>query len=316
MQHPIAAAASAAGFFDSKPATGHPLDFWRKTLDSIPFGKIFSMEHRPEALTGWPTEETTIWSATMAAPPFTPWPDGYGEMIGYIGLGEAIKKTIAWGQAVSDMGYEVKSNPLLPVRSIAIRAGLGVPGLFGLMITPSHGSFVYIGTILVRMTPPEGARGPEHDNSPGCEKCGNCVKACPTGAITSNGLDQMKCLRKDMKYHEDMPEEHFSLMGRRILGCNTCQSACPHNSKVVPVTPTAEMIAPFKLEELFAGPDVDGIAARTTRIHTDKTKLQIQSVLAAANTGRADLLPYIRKLADEEDETLRRVSRWAIEKLA
>ncbi|MDR1621694.1 MAG: hypothetical protein LBS00_04900, partial [Synergistaceae bacterium] len=79
MTHPIAAAALAAGFLDAKPATAHPLDFWRETLDRLPFGKIFSMEHRPEAFSGWPVSETTIWSATLATPPFNPWPDGYGE---------------------------------------------------------------------------------------------------------------------------------------------------------------------------------------------------------------------------------------------
>ena len=57
MFHPIADAALAAGFLDVKPATGHPLDFWRETMDGIPFGKILPMEHRPEVLSGWPEEK-------------------------------------------------------------------------------------------------------------------------------------------------------------------------------------------------------------------------------------------------------------------
>ena len=160
MPHPIAAAALAVGFFDVKPATGHPFGFWRETMDRIPFGKIFSLEHRPEALSGWPAE-TTIWSATMAAPPFTPWPAGYGEVSGYYAALCGIqKKEAAWAQAVRDMGYEVcefTSQRRLPARAAAIRAGLGIPGLFGPMITPRHGSFVYIGTILVRMAPLGGS---------------------------------------------------------------------------------------------------------------------------------------------------------------
>ena len=319
MLHPIAAAAFNDGFLDVKPATGHPLDFWRETLDRIPFGKIFSMEHRPEELSGWPAGETTIWSATLPTPPFTPWPDGYGEVDSYYALlDDARKKTTAWGQAVMDMGYEVicDTRPRLPVRAIAIRAGLGIPGLFGPMITPLHGSFVHISTLLVRMAPPAGTRGPEHDQSAGCEKCGNCAEACPTGAVTGSGVDQTKCLRYDINNPDNMPEEHYPLMERRLRGCDACQRSCPHNSGVAPIAPSAEMIAPFRLEELLAGPDVDAIAARITADHTEKARLRIQSVLAAANTGRADLLPSIRKFADEEDETLRRVSRWAIEKLS
>jgi epoxyqueuosine reductase len=315
MSHPIAAAALAVGFLDAKPATGHPLDFWRETLNRIPFGKILSMEHRPEYISGWPSE-TTIWSATRQTPPFTPWPARYGEVSGYYTtLNENEKRENAWAQSVRDMEYEVIDNPIIPRRAMAIRAGLGVPGLFGPMITPLHGSFVYIGTIMVRMIPPEGTRGPEYDRSPGCEKCGNCAEACPTGAITSDGVDQTKCLRKDMNYLDDIPEEHYSLMGRRIMGCDACQLVCPHNREVAAVTPSAEMIAPFGLEELLVGPDVDAIAARITSHYTDRAKLRIQAVLAAANTGRADLLPHIRKFLDSEEETLRRVARWAVDKL-
>ena len=315
MSHPIADAALAAGFLDVKPATGDSLDFWRETMDGIPLGKIITLEHRPEVLSGWPTE-TTVWSATMATPPFTPWPAGYGEVSSYYAaLSKAEKKEATWKQAVKDMGYEVADNPRLPRRALAIRAGLGVPGLFGPLITPLHGSFVYIGTIVVRMAPPDGTYGPEHDRSPGCERCGNCVEACPTGAITKEGVDQMKCLRKDMGYPDDMPETHYSLMGRRIMGCDTCQRVCPHNREIVSVTPSAEMVAPFRLEELFNGPDTDAISARITKNYTNRTGILIQSVLAAANTGRTDLLPSIHKFVDDENGTLRRVSRWAIEKL-
>ena len=316
MSHPIAAAALAAGFLDVKPATGHPLDFWRETLDRIPFGKVFSMEHRPEELSGW-SSETTIWSATLSAPPFAPWPDGYGEVSGYyMALGENGRKETAWAQAVRDMGYEVIDNPQLPSRAIAIRAGLGISGLFGPMITPLHGSFVDIGTIIVRMIPPDGTRGPEHDRSPVCEKCGNCVSACPTGAITSDGVDQMKCLQMIMYYPDSMPEEHYSLMGRRIVGCDACQLVCPHNRNIAAIVPSAEIIAPFKLGELLAEPNTDAIASRITAHFTNITKLRIQSVLAAANTGRTDLLPNIYKFADSEEETLRRVFDWATKKLA
>ena len=45
--------------------------------------KIYSTEHRPEAISGWVADETTIWAATVAAPPFTLWPEGYGEVAGY-----------------------------------------------------------------------------------------------------------------------------------------------------------------------------------------------------------------------------------------
>jgi epoxyqueuosine reductase len=316
MTHPIAVAALAAGFLDVKPATAHPLDFWRETLDRLPFGKIFSMEHRPEALSGWPAAETTIWSAILPTPPFNPWPDGYGEVSSYYtGLREAAQKKSVWEQAVKDMGYEVLGKPLLPFRAIAVRAGLGVTGLFGPLITPLYGSFVSISTLRVRAAPPKEARGPEYDRSPGCERCGKCAEACPTGAITEDGFDAMKCLRKDIEFPDHMPEEHFPLMERRIMGCDTCQRVCPHNRKIASVNSNEDQIAPFGLGNLIAAPDIDAIAARITKYFTRKTTIHIQAVLAAANTARTDLAPRIQALTDD-DAALRRAAGWALKKLS
>ena len=321
MKHPIGAAALAAGFLDVGAATTHPFDLWRERLSALPFGKIFSMEHRPEAICGWPVGKATLWAAISATPPFTPWPDGYGEAAGYyVGLSATDAKTAVWETSVRKMGYEALSVFRLPDRAIAIRAGLGVHGLFGPLITPRHGSFVAIATLLVRTGPPEGARGPEHDCSPGCERCGRCIAACPTGAISMNGgIDAMKCLRKDMSYPDAVPKAHYSLMGRRIMGCDICQRACPHNRKITPLKPSANLIAPFKLENLLAAPDIDALAARIGTFYAKKTRIVTQAVLAAANTGRADLLPRLRALADgpgsndKDSLALRRALAWALE---
>jgi epoxyqueuosine reductase len=190
-----------------------------------------------------------------------------------------------------------------------------VAGLFGPLITPRHGSFVSISTLLVRAAPPKEACGPEHDRSPSCELCGKCAEACPAGAITRDGLDAMKCLRKDMEYPADMPEEHFPLMGRRVMGCDTCQRVCPHNRKIADLNPGEDQIMPFRLEDLISAPDVDAIAARITTYFTKKTTIQIQAILAAANTGKADLAPRIRAL-EGDDATLHRAAVWALEKLS
>lgn len=43
--------------------------------------------------------------------------------------------------------------------------------------------------------------------------------------------------------------------------------------------------------------------------------IKSQAVLAAANTGRKDLLPLIEDLIDNEDESLDKRARWAVKRL-
>ncbi len=316
MTHPIRQAAIAAGFLDARPATAYPFDFWRDRLASLPLGKFLSLEHRPEAVCGWPMGETTLWSAAFAAPSFESWPEGHGEICNYYMRTQAARGPVeAWASAVRGIGFGVVAEPRLPHRAVAVRAGLGVPGLFGPLITPSHGSFVYLMTLLVHTPPPDGTPGPEQDASPGCAQCGSCRAACPVGAISEAGVDATKCLRYDMGDPEKTPEEHFAPMGRRIMGCDDCQRACPHNRGIPRVSPTKGQSEPFRLGHLLEDPDMTAIAALIGDNYARKRRIQTQAALAAGNTGRADLLPALERLADNEYAPLRRAALWAIERM-
>lgn len=316
MSHPIQRAALDAGFLDARAATAHPFEFWRGRLAALPLGKSLSLEHRPEALCGWATGETTVWSALFAAPTFEPWPEGYGEICNYyMRTQEARTAAGAWAAAVRGMGFEVVAEPRLPNRAAAIRAGLGVPGLFGPLITPRHGSFVSLSALLVRTPPSEGTPGPERDTSPGCERCGICRGACPTGAISEDGVDALKCLRYDMGDPERTPEAHRELMGRRIMGCDECQRACPRNRGIARTVPGGRQIAPFRLDDLLTNPDMEAISSLIGANYARKGRIQTQAALAAANTKRTDLVPALERLLENGYAPLRRAARWALNQL-
>jgi len=317
MQSKIRDSALALGFLDARPATGHPFDVWRKHLDTLPLGKGgFSLEHDLTKATGWPLEEITVWAAVAPAPPLE-WPEGCGDINGYYVMNTEPRKSRfdKWKEAVAALGYEIAKDARIPQRAAAIRAGLGVHGRNGLMITPGIGSLTYISILILRAVPPPEARGPEHDLNVDCGNCGACVKACPAGAITTEGYDALRCLRSYMNRLHELPEDLYAAMGRRVIGCEDCQYACPHNAGVERMPPPTEMLEPMKLENLLTTPDIERLAAYIPRYAAEHHPLKAQACLAAANTGRKDLLPLVEAHIGCEDDLLDKIARWAAERL-
>ena len=317
MHSKIREAALSLGNIDAQPVTGQPFDVWRNQLNKLPLGKYLSFEHDPVKISGWPLEEITIWVAVAPTPPVTGWPDGCGEIGSFYMYSQQRRaRQFAWEEAAAALGYEVRHGVLLPERAAAIRAGLGVHGLNGLLITPEYGSFVDITVLMLRAAPPTDARGAEYDLSAGCENCGDCIKACPMSAISENGVDATKCLRSYMNRLDDLPVEDYPKMARRILGCETCQLACPKNKHLKQERPPAEIIDCMKLEELLANPDMDRLLDLIAKyIQLKETNVKSQAVLAAVNTGRKDLLPLVEALIGDENKNLDKLARWAAEQL-
>jgi len=300
------------GFTDARPVTGHPFDVWRDRLKSIPLGKFMSLEHDPVKASGWPLAEITLWVAVAPTPPMADWPDGCGEIGAFYMRSQLLEtRRIAWEDAAIALGYEVVRDVTLPERAAAIRAGFGVHGLNGLMITPEYGSFVNITILLVHTAPPPDARGPEFDLFPGCESCGDCITACPTGAISDNGVNTLICLRNYISKPEAMPEDDYPKMGRRIQGCDACQQTCPFNAALEREQPPDDMIDCMKLERLLTEPDISHMSKYISTWYTKENRLKTQAALAAANMGRKDLLPLIQALIGSEDKMLDKMARWA-----
>ena len=316
MQTKIREAALKLGYIDAQPVTGQPFDVWRNRLSAIPLGQHLSFSHDPAQASGRPLEEITLWVAIAPTPPMADWPMGCGE-IGAFYMHSRLydMRYAAWEEAVTSMGYEVIHGIALPVRAAAIRAGLGVHGLNGLLIAPQYGSFVDISVLLIHAAPPTDARGSEHDMSPGCGNCGECIKACPTGAISEDGVNSLICLRHYITHPELMPENDYPKMERRIQGCDTCQQACPHNAALVKQHPPADFCACMKLENLLTKPDMDCISKYMSPGYMRENRVKTQAVLAAANGKRKDLLPLIEALVGSEDDMLDQMARWSVKHL-
>lgn len=115
-------------------------------------------------------------------------------------------------------------SPIYEVDAAA-RAGLGVRGNNGLLISPLHGSYVFIGEIATDREFPGGG------DISRCSMCGKCTNLCPGGAIGEHGVDVKKCLSALTQKKGELTPEETALIkkGNLIWGCDTCQTVCLHN---------------------------------------------------------------------------------------
>ena len=120
----------------------------------------------------------------------------------------------------------VDTAPVLD-RAWAELAGIGWIGKNSMLISPKHGSYVFIGEIITDLEL-------EYDSPMNnlCGGCTRCLEACPTGAIIKDGvIDSNKCIPYWTIEHrgEDMPEELQGQFEDNIFGCDICQEVCPWN---------------------------------------------------------------------------------------
>lgn len=137
----------------------------------------------------------------------------------------------------------VDDSPLPEVRC-AVAAGLGVMGLNSLFINPVYGSWVFLGEIVTdRYFPPAT---PETTR---CDGCGACVRACPVGAVTENGVARDRCLSAlSQKKGELSPAVAEKMLEYNCAwGCDICQKVCPMNAApaLTPIEAFFETAKPF-----------------------------------------------------------------------
>ncbi|MEH7356089.1 tRNA epoxyqueuosine(34) reductase QueG [Neobacillus drentensis] len=110
-------------------------------------------------------------------------------------------------------------------RAVAERAGIGWSGKNCAIITPEYGSYVYIGEMITSI--PFEPDTPIEDQ---CGSCTKCLEACPTGALVQGGqINAQHCISFLTQTKGLIPDEFREKIGNRIYGCDSCQTACPHN---------------------------------------------------------------------------------------
>lgn len=126
----------------------------------------------------------------------------------------------------------VDSAPVLE-RAWAKRAGLGWVGKHSNLISVTHGSFFFIGELILDIELPYDDPKLVRDH---CGNCTRCIDACPTKAIVANQVvDARKCISyQTIELRGELDEDLKGQFENRVFGCDICQDVCPWNLKSKP----------------------------------------------------------------------------------
>lgn len=124
------------------------------------------------------------------------------------------------------------TGPLLE-RDLAVRAGVGWRGKNSLILNKKHGSYLFIGVLLIDKI--------IESDSPVFDRCGSCtacIDNCPTNAIVEPyKVDSRKCISYlTIENPEVAPSEDHDRHGW-LYGCDICQQVCPYNNIRNPLSP-------------------------------------------------------------------------------
>ncbi|PTN07303.1 tRNA epoxyqueuosine(34) reductase QueG [Mangrovibacterium marinum] len=125
----------------------------------------------------------------------------------------------------------VDSAPVLD-KAWAVRAGLGWIGKNTNLISVEHGSFFFIGELLIDLElEPDERMVSNH-----CGNCTRCIDACPTKAIVAPYVvDARRCISyQTIEQRGEIDESLKGQFNDRVFGCDICQDVCPWNLKAEP----------------------------------------------------------------------------------
>lgn len=147
---------------------------------------------------------------------------------------------VAISSTLAASGYRAETlidDNRLVDRAAAARAGVGWLGKSTMALSPQHGPWLLLGTVVT-----DADLEPTPPMSRTCGTCAACIPACPTDAITSMGLDARRCIAAWLQSPGSLPRWIRPHIGRRIYGCDDCLTSCPPGHKALGIasaeTPT------------------------------------------------------------------------------
>ena len=220
-------------------------------------------------------------------------------------------------RAGGDVKVFVDTAPVME-KPLAQSAGLGWIGKHTNLVSRSHGSWLFLGSIFTTVELPSDT--PETDH---CGSCRACLDACPTDAFPAPyQIDARRCISYlTIENKGPLPVEFRRAIGNRVYGCDDCLAACPWNKYAV-AAHEAKLIARDDLVSppLAAFLAMDDAAFRAffsgspvKRIGRDRFLRNV--LIAAANSEDPGLVPACRSLLKDTSPLVRGAAVWALSEL-
>jgi epoxyqueuosine reductase len=284
---------------------GHPLKMWPETRSIIMLGMNYAPVSDPLAALDAP--DLGIISCYAQC-------KDYHDVIR-----SGLKRVAANLERASGAGVKVfvDTAPLME-KPLAEAAGLGWQGKHTNLVSRQFGSWLFLGAILsaaeIEADPPEA----DH-----CGTCSRCMDVCPTKAFPAPyQLDARRCIAYlTIEHKGHIASEFRAAIGNRVFGCDDCLAVCPWNKfaeaaresrlaakTVAGALPLAELLslddAAFRAK--FAGTPVK---------RTGRDRVVRNALIAAGNSGDADLVPLVEALLDDASPLVRAMAVWALQRL-
>jgi epoxyqueuosine reductase len=192
-------------------------------------------------------------------------------------------------------------------RSAAIRSGAGWRGKSTMVLAPGHGPWLLLGSVVTDLT--------LELTSPMQRSCGTCVAcipACPTGAITEEGLDARRCLSTWLQTPGSIPLWIRPHLGRRIYGCDDCLTSCPPGSSALSRAPT--ITKPLAFDTLLGMSDQELLDRFTWWYipRRDGRFIRRNLLIAAGNSGEDGAVTVIEEHLNHRSSMIRGHAAWAL----
>ena len=118
--------------------------------------------------------------------------------------------------------YGFADNSPIDERNAAAKAGLGMIGDNGMLITEKYSSYVFLAEIITDL--PFDHASVDNAEIKHCEHCGACINACP---MKIEGLECLSAVTQKKGELSEVEKRYIIKYGS-AWGCDICQEVCPH----------------------------------------------------------------------------------------
>ena len=246
-----------------------------------------------------------------------------------VGAGRVLEELGGGAVTAADYRYYVDTGPVIE-RGWAAKSGLGFIGKNAMLISRTHGNWLFLAAVLTTLefAPDAPVRKDSvgRETEPGllCGKCTRCMDACPTQALPKPGtVDARRCVSyQTIENKGIIPRELRTGIGHRIYGCDTCLEVCPWNrfaqaGRQVLLAARYGLADLSLLEVLQLTPERFAAVFKGTAIKRVKLGGLLRNAsIVAANTGAHECLETLVSLAAGHPLPMVRAHMvWAVRKL-